>query len=95
MFHDSDLLVGRALGQRYYRENRTERDVCIPPALIITDRDGKTFTFGFQYNNAMEINVLVNDVDTGEFASRIDYAKGVVTIYGSAGTRRWNGRAFV
>lgn len=95
MLRDSDLLVGRALGARFTRENRTERDVCVPPALIITDRDGKTFTFGFSYNNSGEINVLVNDRDTGEFAEKIDFAKGVVTLYGSAGKRRWTGRSFV
>lgn len=86
MSDDAHLLIGRALGQTWRRENVTEPYVCIPPALIITDSDGATWTFGFNFNADGEINVLRNDVDTGEFASRIEYRGGVVRIFGKS---RW------
>jgi hypothetical protein len=71
----------------YRRTDKTESYVCIPPALIITDSDGATWTFGTEFNVYGEINVLRNDVDTGEFAQRIDYLRGVVRLYGRSGTR--------
>lgn len=87
MSDDDHLLIGRALGQTWRRENKTESYVCIPPALIITDSDGGTWTFGTEFNALGEINVLRNDVDTGEFAQRIEYRQGVVRLYGRSGTR--------
>lgn len=83
---DAHLLLGRALGVTFRREDRTESYVCIPPALIITDSDGGTWTLGTEYNTHFEWNVLRNDKDTGEFASRIEYRRdnvgGVLRIYG-------------
>lgn len=87
---DAHLLIGRALGQTYRRENVSGSSLCIPPALIITDSDGAMWTFGFEYNTHGEINVLRNDVNTGEFAQRIEYQRGVVKIYGKAGWRSFS-----
>lgn len=90
MSDDDHLLIGRALGVNYRRENKTEAYVCIPPALIITDSDGGTWTFGTEFNAYGEINVLRNDVNMGEFAQRIDYRGGVVRLYGKGGTRSFS-----
>lgn len=96
---DSELLTGRALGETWTRENRSEADVEIPPALIITAPDGKTFTLGFKYQAGksldMEFNVLVDDRDSGEFASKIVMKGGTIAIYGSAGWRTWSGKSFI
>jgi hypothetical protein len=83
---DAHLLIGRALGQTWRRENKTESYVTIPPALVITDSDGAIWTAGFKFING-EFNVLRNDVDTGEFAERVEYHNGVVRLYGKAGRR--------
>jgi hypothetical protein len=90
MSDDDHLLIGRALGQTYRRENKTDADVVIPPAFLITDSDGAAWTFGSEYNTDGEINVLRNDVDTGEFAQRIEYRRGVVTLYGRSGRKRFS-----
>ena len=87
---DAHLLIGRALGQTWRRENVTEPYVHVPPALIITDSDGGTWTFGTSFNAYGEINVLRNDVDVGEFAQRIEYRQGVVRLYGKAGMRSFS-----
>ena len=97
-FRDSELLIGRALGQQFERENATEAYVEIPPACIITDSSGATWTLGTEYINPgwnMEFNVLRNDVDTGEFASRIVYQRGKVRIFGKGGWRVWTGKSFI
>ncbi len=90
MSDDDHLLIGRALGQTWRRENKTEPYVCVPPALIITESDGATWTFGFDYNMDGEINVLRNDMDTGEYAERIEYRQGIVRLFGKAGTRSFS-----
>jgi hypothetical protein len=87
MSDDDHLLIGRALGQTWRRADRSEPYVCIPPALIITDSDGACWTFGTAFNAWNEINVLRNDIDTGEFAERIEYRRGIVTLYGRSGRR--------
>jgi hypothetical protein len=87
---DDHLLIGRALGQTWRRENATDSYVCIPPALIITDSDGGTWTFGTEFNTYGEINVLRNDANTGEFAQRIEYRRGVVKLFGRAGWRSFS-----
>jgi hypothetical protein len=96
---DSFLLTGTINGARYERENRSEAYVTIPPAFMITDERGGMWTFGTEYeirNGLMEFNVLRNDVDVGEMASRIEYKAKVVTIYGYGyGRKRWTGRAFI
>lgn len=97
---DKDKLTGFLHGKRFERNNATERDVEIPPALIITDTDGAVWSFGNEYivhNKEFEFNVLRNDVDMGETAKRIVYVGGVVTIYGSYGRKRFsrNRRHFI
>jgi len=71
--------------------------VAIPPAHLITDSDGAMWTLGFKYNRDGEINVLRNDMDTGEFAVRIEYRKGQVRIFGKTGWRTFsrNRRHFI
>jgi hypothetical protein len=87
------LLVGRAGGARYERQNKTEEGVEIPPAFIITDSDGACWTFGAQYErhgNEFEFTVLRDDVDTGEVAKRIVYKKGGVWIFGHYGWKQFS-----
>jgi hypothetical protein len=88
MSDDAHLLIGRALGQTFRRANPTENDVVIPPALVITDSDGTTWRMGLEYNDRFEFQVLKNDAPTGEFASRIEYRRGVVTIFGHFGRKQ-------
>lgn len=100
LLFDKDLLTGIIGGARYERQNKTETDVEIPPAFIITDSDGAAWTFGPQYtihNGEYEFSVMRNDVDTGEVAKRILYKKGVVCIFGSYGWKRFsrNRRHFI
>lgn len=101
LLFDRDLLVGFINGRRYERQNKTEADVEIPPAFIITDSDGAAWTFGAQYtaahNSEYEFSVMRNDVDTGEVAKRIVYRQGVVCIFGSYGWKRFsrNRRHFI
>lgn len=85
-----DLLIGRANGATFRRNDKSESYVVIPPAYIITDSDGGTWTFGTEFNTYGEINVLRNDVDVGEFAQRIEYRKGVVRLFGKSGTRTFS-----
>lgn len=87
------MLIGRANGVLFERANKTENYVEIPPALIITDIDGACFTVGMTYvmhDGQFEWTVLRNDVDTGEFAKRIVYEGGVVSIYGHYGRKRFS-----
>jgi hypothetical protein len=98
ILRDSELLVGRAVGQAFYRENATEPYVECPPALIITASDGKTFTLGnrfIQYGRWYEFEVDCNGVGTGEFAVKIVYQHRKVRIYGRDGWRVWTGINFV
>ena len=91
MNDDDHLLIGRFNGIAYRRENKTENYVRVPPALMITDSDGAVWSFGPHYNPATgEINVLRNDVDTGEWASYIEYQRGIVTLYGVDGIRKFS-----
>ncbi len=100
MTFDKAMLTGVINGVRYERANKTELDVEIPPAFIITDSDGAAWTIGTEYmmhNGEYEFNVLRNDVDTGEMAKRIVYRRGVVCIYGHYGWKRFsrNRRHFI
>lgn len=100
VLRDSELLTGFAEGSRYLRENATESYVESPPAYIITASDGSTFVLGTEYVDqggrfGMEFNVERNGVQTGEFASKIDYRQNKVRIFGRAGWRVWSGKAFI
>lgn len=90
MSDDDHLLIGRANGVVFRRNDKTESYVVIPPAYIITDSDGGTWTFGTEFNVYGEICVLRNDVDTGEFAQRIEYRRGVVRLFSRSGWRSFS-----
>lgn len=95
---DPYMLYGRAEGQEYKRENRTERAVSIPPAFVITDEIGATWIFGQHYveeRGRYWFSVLRNDVDTGEIAERIEYRHGRVTIWTRLGRKIWTGKTFI
>lgn len=94
------LLTGLVNGTQYFRQNATEPYVEIPPALLITDTTGACWTLGSQFvqhKDVFEFNVLCNDRDTGEMASRIVYQRGQVHIFGHYGrkTLSRNRRHFV
>lgn len=98
LIFDKHILAGTVNGLRYERENRSENYVEIPPAHVITDERGGMWTFGTEYamhNGQLEFNVLRNDADTGETAQKIVCRKGVVTIFGRDGWRRWSGKTFI
>jgi hypothetical protein len=92
---DTEELVGRALGTTYHRSNATEPYVCIPPALIITDSNGATWTLGFDYLEKgwrYYFSVLRNDIKTGEYAEKIEYRRGKVRIWTQDGWKVWTER---
>lgn len=100
LLFDKHILSGVIGGARYERENKSENYVEIPPARVITDSDGAMWTIGTHYaehNGEYEFNVMRNDVDTGEMAKRIVYDKGVVSIFGHYGWKRFsrNRRHFI
>jgi len=98
-FIDSQPFRGLVGGAIHTRENPSERDVEIPPARLITDMGGGMWTLGTEYvvgrDGSLEFNVLRNDVDIGEIASKIVHRNGRVVIFGTNGWRRWNGRTFI
>jgi len=64
MVRDPVLLAGRALGQTFLREERSDKYVSIPPACVITDETGATWTFGKDYDEVgrhYEFSVPRND----------------------------------
>lgn len=79
----------------------TEAYVSIPPALVIRDKDGATWTLGFDYDERewrggrWEYDILRNGQVTGEFGRVIEFRRGLVRIWGAEGWRTWNGRCFV
>jgi len=101
IFIDSQLFRGRVGGVTHVRENPSEKDVTVPPARLITDNSGAMWTLGTEYAKTsdgwgFDFNVLRNDVDTGEMASKIEFKSGRVRIFSSSlGWRVWNGRTFV
>lgn len=102
---DKHMLVGyvQQNGElvRYERENHTENYVVIPPAFVITDRDGASWTLGTEYtpphNGEFELNVLRNGVETGEVAKRIERDGGRIRIHGHYGRKTWSraGKCFI
>ena len=94
-FKDSELLIGKAVGQEWHRENRTESYVSVPPALIITDSNGATWTIGNDWVTKGWVyywSVLRNDFPVGEYAERIEYLKGKVYITTPTGRKVWHER---
>lgn len=93
-----DSFVGRLHGVPYYRVRKSEAYVEIPPALLITDERGDSWSLGFEYlqhGDRISFNVLHNDVDTGESAEKIVYQQGRVRIFGWYGWKNWNGNTFI
>lgn len=98
ILRDSELLLGRAGGATFRRENATEAYVEVPPAYVITDSSGATWTLGAHYiqrGQAFEFGVMRNDVYVGEMAAKIVYRLGKVRIFGADGWRVWTGKFFV
>lgn len=96
------MLSGSLYGIRYERENHSENYVEIPPALLITDRDGDVWGLGNEYiidrDGYHAFNVLRNDRDMDEVAQKIVYKRGRVYIYASSyGWKHWSrhGKAFI
>lgn len=78
----------------------SETYVVVPPALVIRDSEGNSWTLGFRRGETstgeFEFDVVRNGVDTGETACRIEYRAGNrVRIFGAAGWRTWNGKTFI
>lgn len=79
----------------------TEPYVSIPPALVIRDNEGATWTLGFDYNECewrggkYEYDIVRNGRMTGDFGRVIEFRRGRVRIWGAEGWRTWNGRCFV
>jgi hypothetical protein len=88
----------------------TDSYVSSPPAAWIVDSTGAVFelgqkryvdpvgTFRDKYSTdprgEFAFNVLVNNIDTGEFASRIERRNGRVRIFTANRWKVWNGRSF-
>lgn len=88
----------------------TESYVSSPPAAWVLNAAGQVFELGTnryvdpsavfrgQYHTdprgEFAFNVLVNGMDTGEFASRIENRAGRVRIFCRDGWKVWNGRSF-
>src|ERR1043166_1348543 len=93
-----DTFVGRLNGHKFFRTHKTESYVEVPPALLVTDQRGDTWSLGnefAQHGERFSFNVIRNDRDTGELAERIVYQGGRLFIYGWYGRKVWNGRTFV
>jgi hypothetical protein len=98
VLRDSELLLGRAEGSRYFREDATDAYVESPPAYIITESNGATWILGQHYqehNGIYEWGVMRNDVFTGQYAQKIVYQRNKVRIWGRDGWRVWTGKFFV
>lgn len=101
IFIDSQPFRGLVGGSVHVRENRSERGVTVPPARLITDETGAMWTLGTEYAKTadgwgFDFNVLRNDIDTGEMASRIEFKGGKVRIFSSSlGWRVWTGKTFI
>jgi hypothetical protein len=93
-----DHFVGRLLGEQYKRTFKTDNYVCIPPALLITDERGDTWSIGSDYiqdGQRFYWGVIRNDKHMDEHAERIEYKAGRVRIYTTLGPKVWNGRTFI
>ena len=93
-----DGFLGRLHGQPYYRVRKSEAYVEIPPALLITDECGDSWSVGFEYfmhGDRIHYNVIHNDQDTGEYAEKIVYQNGRVRIFGWYGWKTYNGKTFI
>lgn len=93
-----DSFVGRLGGVDFLRTHKTEAYVEVPPALLITDERGDTWTIGndyVQHGQGFAWGVMRNDIHTGEMAEKIVFRNGKVKIFGWYGFKTWNGRTFI
>lgn len=89
MAETKDSFVGVANGVPFFRARRSENAVRVPPAYIITDERGDTWTIGWRHDQRMEWDIVRNGQSTGEFASCIEMAAGVVRILSAGRWKRW------
>lgn len=90
-----ELLVGFAMGVPHYRENKTESYVSVPPAFLITDSNGATWTLGSDYVEKAGTyfwNILRNDRPTGEHACKLEYRVGKLRALTPMGSKMWHER---
>lgn len=91
-FRDSQLLAGYHRGVKYVRENKTEPYVSVPPALIITDSNGATWTLGTDYIQkgwAYYWGIMRNDKHTGEHACKLEYRNTKLRAWTPEGSKIW------
>lgn len=95
VFRDSALLTGQMFGTPWYRDDKSECYVTIPPALVITDSTGAMWTLGLEYQQKgwrYFYNVLRNSVHTGEYAEKVEYHQRRVRIWTQDGWKTWTER---
>lgn len=95
-----DEFIGKLRGITFRRNVQTEPYVTVPPALLITDRRGDTWTLGnewVQHGWRICFTVLRNDQFMGEHADRMEYRNGRLKVFGWYGSKVWddNRRAFI
>lgn len=79
----------------------TDAYVSIPPALVIRDNEGATWTLGFDYDERewrggrWEYDCVRNGQMTGDFCRVIEFRRGEVRIWGAEGWRTWRNGRFV
>lgn len=80
----------------------TENYVVSPPALTIFDEAGSVWTLGNMTaprgkspDGEYAFNVLINGIETGEIASRIERRSGRISIFTQDGWKRWTGTFFL
>jgi len=83
------------------QQHITEHYVSVPPALLITDERGDTWTLGLKTAEAEDsprgefaFEVMRNGIGVNEIASRIERRNGRVRIFTRTGWKVWNGGNF-
>ena len=92
-----ESFVGLMNGIRHYRTRVTESYVEVPPACIITDERGNTWTIGpgyAQHGDVFYWDVMCNDRNMGELARKMVWQGGRLYIWTYQGRKVWNGRSF-
>jgi len=80
----------------------TEHYVSVPPALTITDERNQVWTLGMQTaprgkspNGEFAFEVLMNGMEVGEIASRIERRGNRIRVFTETGWKHWRGSQFV
>ena len=96
----------RIVAPQYARQGKhfeyiSEPYVSSPPAAYIIAEDSRTFSLGFKMHQTdklqglFEFNVLVDGLDSGEFASKIEKkGRRVRILTRDHGWKIWNGKSF-